>query len=713
MISKEFDNQFVQDKKNDNFLSKYVPPSVELPQSYNFDDFAANFPFDHIRDNQKIVFQQIANAFNSGYKYVILEAPTGFGKSAEAVTAGLTLGTSYILTSTKDLQAQYKRDFPFIRTAKGAMNFSCLAIEDLIGNNKYCCDICDSSTRRYHSTDNCKHTTVEYGLCRTREHGFENPEESCKYKTDLNNYIAINRGTKEERIIIPEEVKHEYKSKLSEWSHVKRLPLLHNVSWQPCKYFDQLYQAYSSSISVWNYPMFLAHLSSAEMKSRQLLVLDEGHLLEKEIVEYASLTISNKRWRRYIPGLNINNINLDSDVKKWLPSLIKIETRLLLALGYALEIEELAKKRFFTYGYVAPEEARNTKITYFLNCDLEKQDAANVATSMNYSNYAKPNASLDEKNSNNDYYSITNSALRIEAGRDLEKLSNIIDGILLSPKNWIVIENILDAAKTIILKPLNIASYCPSIFSKGSKVLIMSATILDDILFCKSLGLPPEDTLFIRAESDFPVTNRPIYSMRVYPLNYRTLEEPEVRSKIAGSIDEIMDMHKDDKGIIHTTSYTQNNFISRNLSQQNVERLISTDPSIPREQIVLNHINSGEPTVLISPSLYMGIDLKGDLSRFQIITKVPYPDLSDRWINAKIKNFDNKMEGEKWYSWQTALRLVQAYGRSIRSKQDWAITYIIDSNFNMFVRKNMHLFPKWFLSAIQFRQVRLHPLRLV
>lgn len=705
MTCKEFDNQFLSGKNNGNDQSKYAPPFE--PQSYSFDNFAAKFPFDHMRDNQKIVFQQIANAFNSGYKYVILEAPTGFGKSAEAVTAGLTLGRSYILTSTKDLQAQYKRDFPFIRTAKGTMNFPCIAIEDLIGNNKYCCDICDSSnnSRKYHSTDNCKHTSVEYGLCRTREHGFENTEESCKYKTDLNNYIVINRGTKEERIIIPEEVKLEYDKKLSEWSHVKRLPLIQNVSWQPCKYFDQLYQAYLSSVSVWNYPMFLAHLSSTE--PRQLLILDEGHLLEKEIVEYASLAISNKRWLRYIPGLNINNINLDcDDVKKWLPSLIKIETKLLLALGYPLKIEELAKQRFLRYGYEALGEARNTKITYFLNCGMAKRDAANVATSMNYSNYAKSNASLDEKNSNKDYYHITNSGLRIEAGRDLEKLSNIIDGILLSPKDWIVIENILDAGKTIILKPLNIASYCAPIFSKGSKVLIMSATILDHVSFCKSLGLAPEDVIFIRVDSDFPESNRPIHSMRVYPLNYLNLQESEVRSKIARSIDEIMNAHKNHKGIIHTTSYSQNNFIARNLSQQNVERLISTDPNIPREEIIFRHVNSNEPTVLISPSLYMGIDLKNDLSRFQIITKVPYPDLSDRWIRAKIKSFDNKMEGEKWYSWQTALKLVQAYGRSIRSKHDWAITYILDSNFNRFVRKNMHLFPRWFLSAIQFKRVR-------
>ena len=45
------------------------------------------------------------------------------------------------------------------------------------------------------------------------------------------------------------------------------------------------------------------------------------------------------------------------------------------------------------------------------------------------------------------------------------------------------------------------------------------------------------------------------------------------------------------------------------------------------------------------------------------------------------------MDG-RWYNWQTALRLVQACGRSIRSKDDWAKTYILDSAFDRFIKKS-------------------------
>ena len=55
----------------------------------------------------------------------------------------------------------------------------------------------------------------------------------------------------------------------------------------------------------------------------------------------------------------------------------------------------------------------------------------------------------------------------------------------------------------------------------------------------------------------------------------------------------------------------------------------------------------------------------------------------------------------EWYYWQTALRLVQAYGRSIRSKEDWAKTYVLDSAFSPFAKKNRNLFPDWFKQSIR------------
>ena len=105
-----------------------------------------------------MVLNEICTAFNSGYKYIILEAPTGFGKSAVAIALALSLGSSYICTSTKDLQTQYSRDFPYIKAAKGKNNFPCLLKQDFIDNGIYRCGICVSD-----NVNECYHTTVEYG----------------------------------------------------------------------------------------------------------------------------------------------------------------------------------------------------------------------------------------------------------------------------------------------------------------------------------------------------------------------------------------------------------------------------------------------------------------------------------------------------------------------------------------------------------------------
>ena len=60
-----------------------------------------NFPFKTARENQLELIQEILDAFDSGKKYIILEAGTGTGKSAIAATIGQILQPAYILTRTK------------------------------------------------------------------------------------------------------------------------------------------------------------------------------------------------------------------------------------------------------------------------------------------------------------------------------------------------------------------------------------------------------------------------------------------------------------------------------------------------------------------------------------------------------------------------------------------------------------------------------------
>ena len=83
--------------------------------------------------------------------------------------------------------------------------------------------------------------------------------------------------------------------------------------------------------------------------------------------------------------------------------------------------------------------------------------------------------------------------------------------------------------------------------------------------------------------------------------------------------------------------------------------------------------------VLISPSMNEGVDLPGDLCRFQIIYKLPYPDLADKQIRLRA-NAD-----EDWYNYKTALSLIQTYGRGMRFDDDYCMTYLIDSRIRDFI----------------------------
>ena len=101
-----------------------------------------------------------------------------------------------------------------------------------------------------------------------------------------------------------------------------------------------------------------------------------------------------------------------------------------------------------------------------------------------------------------------------------------------------------------------------------------------------------------------------------------------------------------------------------------------------------------DPTVLVSPSMVYGIDLKDDLARFQIIVKLPFLPLGSKRIKQL---FDIDKE---WYENKMLNAVVQAAGRSTRSKNDYSSTYILDGNFINVVTRAKNKLPKHFIERI-------------
>ena len=91
-----------------------------------------------------------------------------------------------------------------------------------------------------------------------------------------------------------------------------------------------------------------------------------------------------------------------------------------------------------------------------------------------------------------------------------------------------------------------------------------------------------------------------------------------------------------------------------------------------------------------------GVDLSDDLSRFQIVCKLPNLSLGDKRIKMKTEM------NNKWYELQMWQRLIQSCGRSTRSENDFSKTFILDSLFNraFFNAKKRGILPQQFEKRI-------------
>lgn len=236
----------------------------------------------------------------------------------------------------------------------------------------------------------------------------------------------------------------------------------------------------------------------------------------------------------------------------------------------------------------------------------------------------------------------------------------------------------------VSLTPLYIDSLAQNILSYGNKRLLMSATIIDPKSFAKSLGI--DNYEYIEVDSSFESEKSPIYVSGKYPLSRKTM--PQYLPKLMTGIEEILKHHENDKGVIHTHTHEITQYIRDHIDNK---RFIYREPGVSNEDILDIHQQSTNASVLVSPSLTYGVDLKDDLARFQIIIKLPYLPLHDKRIK---KLFEQDPE---WYQNKMLNSLVQACGRSTRSIHDFSSTYIIDGMVTRVLPKCKHKLPKHFL----------------
>ena len=280
---------------------------------------------------------------------------------------------------------------------------------------------------------------------------------------------------------------------------------------------------------------------------------------------------------------------------------------------------------------------------------------------------------------------------------NFKKFSDIIGQIESDPENFLVSDNSNDigSTATISIKPLLISKYVDDFFNTEYQIF-MSATV-NKKNFCETMGLDEKDVAFIDTpKSPFLYENRKVDFLNVAFLNSRSSFADEQNA--IRKIDEILTEHKTERGLILTSSKKRCFDILSQLSPENKRRIrichSSNSDGTTQDEKIAQH-RATPSSVLLSSSLWEGVDLKDDDSRFQIIAKAPYKSLGDTRVRAKMNKFPS------WYSSETMMKILQGFGRSIRSEDDWARTYVIDSTINNLVNQTRNIVPKAYWDVLK------------
>ena len=411
-----------------------------------------------------------------------------------------------------------------------------------------------------------------------------------------------------------------------------------------CPYYEQKFAALISKHSLWNYHSYFQIIkynqrTYGDYLKRGVSIFDEAHSIEDQIIQFIGIDITEK----YVTecGISIESYDLSD---------IKMIIRLLddMVDYYAREEKEIRESRAFQ-----------------LNPDYERISRLD----QNFQRFMKAKIEIESK-----------------------------------PENFIINKPFFvgEKFKSITIKPLDISQYVQQFFVTPFQIF-MSATI-DKESFCENMGIPPDQVAMVDTpHSPFPVENRKIEFLNIAGLAYNTSRETE--NKVISKIDEILSKHKEERGLILTSSKARCTNITASLSPENKKRIrichARNKDGKTQDDVIKEHSES-KNGVLLSSSLWQGVDLKDDLSRFQIIAKVPYANHTERWVAAKRKRYS------RWYTSQTLIKLLQGFGRSIRNEKDWAITYVLDSAVQRLLMESRSMVPKAYYDVLKWNinQVR-------
>ena len=525
----------------------------------NFESF---FPVDYEpTSQQEFILHELNKAKANNYKYIIINASTGSGKSLIAKTISNYIGDtsegykefvysdaifeleedevdtvpkegSVILTMTKSLQDQYMNLFPECSCLKGKSNYPCMK------NEEVSCDL---------------------GQC-----VFEKIPFQC----------------------------------------------------EDCIYYNTRREAVANQCGLYSYSMFMSLPPACRIK--KAIICDEASELEDILVQSYTMDFNFKLFKTlklYIPPTPNKNCNYN-DYILWLQA-------------------------FKTSIFESLQE---------IKLKINKKKTVKKEEKLKY------------------------RALKLIS----EKCTKLLD---ISPNTEFIIEH---HENGLTFKPFKVDKIAQNLFENADLVVFMSATIIDHKNFAKQLGIIENEYYYIESPSVFDPKKAPIKLSDKICVTYanKALTVP----KISALASKICDIHKGQKGIIHTHSMDITNEVKKQCKKS---RFLFREPGITNEVLLQQHFESNKPTVLVSPSMTHGVDLKGDTGEFAIIMKAPFLPLGDERIKRLFE------EDKDWYVDKMLSTFIQMCGRTIRSAEDHSITYVLDGTLTKKLIEYKDRIPKY------------------
>jgi ATP-dependent DNA helicase DinG len=563
-------------------------------------------------------YQILKQVFIEEKKYVLLEAPTGSGKSVIAYLIHFcyiyvnhkineedtinnfgklngNLQNTYLLTSSKLLQSQLDGDISrfsfqdYLCMLKGIKNYECKKLTD--------------ETKIYH----------DYS------------ERFC---------MGMNTFDKE---------------KLDCYS--------------TCGYIQARNEASLKDCTILNYSYFLNVLKNPNnpfFGTRQLTIADEAHLIPDIVLGMYNIELTQYTLNKINKLLNQIEINFGKSLED---TIFDIQ----IVLGDCYKFFQKANPELIDFK----EYLDN------LN-DLIKSVVA-IGGKFTENKVFKEMFDKDLKKLNNDLKFIDNEdyieSLEKRPEDTFIKSENI--GHFASEK----IGNNLAGSYKIYkhtLYDLSEAELCRKYFlSKVNIGIFMSATLGNIEEYAILMGMKKEEYIGFRLESNFNFSKSPIYLTNSGYLNHANFNN-NIDKVIYDAIYICENLHPKEKGIIHTSTFIISNLLKQKVYNKlggvsNSKRYLFYETSDEKDSCIeLMKSDTNTPYIIIGPSLYEGIDLKDNQGRFNIMIKIPYSGMDD-YTKKKMQRFPF------WYLRQTLEKLVQLIGRTNRHVEDYSTTYLLDS----------------------------------